>query len=784
MKVINKHSKETAAMKMGVYMLAFMVLFPFVGHGRNVTKEFNSFRRAARPFGDKGFIKAKLEGKQLYLGIPKHLMGTPMLFIKNAHDNFVYYRQVEWQQVDDRLYLVMPRVYSTAGVTIPVDGDSYVDKKIIGVFPIEVSKSSEDLFWINATDLFFDKILTPWEKGGNDPVLVEHSSIVGVRFLENELLVETGQLKSNKEMSWEEKVDYNFYLLPPPMESRAFDHRMGFDHDTKTRKGFLGPKGDHLAANITRWRLEKKQKELSVSEPIKPITFVIPSDIPKKWVPYIKKGILDWLPAFEAARFKNAIVVKIASADDSELEMNSLHNSKIIWGNHRKVRGFENVHSGTVSQVIDIRTGEILKANIIISSTVQSLVENYFVKCAPNDGRALEFPYSEELAGELLRELVSHETGHAFGLLDGNYGEYAYPFEKMRDIDWLQEMGHTPSVMTYARENYIVQPEDSIPPELLIQKVGPADIYSIRWGYRPFSGISREAEKDSLESIIREQDTVPWYRFHTSAFEIIGPGSTNEVVENRDPIASTELGLKNLERVVQLFPKVNETQKNYGKMERLYEKVLKHWYKQMERVLSLVGGYEVHYKSGSQSGDIYVPIPAGEQDRGLNYFVTHTFSPPSWLINPKALGKVGYSIYPDPLLEYQEKLLFEALRAQRFKRLEYMDKNLGIEVSAEWLLQELQWELFRELKESYVSIGARKQELQRKYVETLLGIATLKGNQTNDMANVGYSNSTKSLFMKSLMSLRMELQQCLEKPMDQVTYGHINILLFHLRELN
>src|SRR5690606_11078968 len=119
----------------------------------------------------------------------------------------------------------------------------------------------------------------------------------------------------------------------------------------------------------------------------------------------------------EAAGFKNAIEVKIASKENTDLEINSIYNSKIIWGNHRGVRGFENVHGGTVSQVIDIRTGEILKVNIFIPSTPRHLIEDYFVRCAPMDSRVLEFPYSEELVGALLRELTSHETGHALGLM-------------------------------------------------------------------------------------------------------------------------------------------------------------------------------------------------------------------------------------------------------------------------------------------------------------------------------------------------------------------------------
>src|SRR5690606_5713180 len=163
---------------------------------------------------------------------------------------------------------------------------------------------------------------------------------------------------------------------------------------------------------------------------------------------------------------------------------------------------------------VDQRSGEILKADLVISS-FQSLFEDYFVRCAPLDPRARETPVPDGLMGELLQYVVAHEAGHAFGIRDAHFGEYTYSIDKIRNEKWLYRMGHTPSVMSYARHNYIAQPEDSIPPSLLVQKVGPADAYHIQWGYQEFGGArSPEDELPYLEALIGQQDSVPWYRYN------------------------------------------------------------------------------------------------------------------------------------------------------------------------------------------------------------------------------------------------------------------------------
>ena len=229
------------------------------------------------------------------------------------------------------------------------------------------------------------------------------------------------------------------------------------------------------------------------------------------------------------------------------------------WLNKDGIRGQDNKAGSGVSRIVDLRSGEILKSDIIIGSSYQYFSDSYFIRCSPLDKRAQQYPFPDDLMGALIQSVVAHEAGHAFGIQDANYGEYTYPFDKMRDKKWLQDMGHTPSIMTYGRHNYIVQPEDSIPPTLLIQKVGPTDVYNIKWGYESFPNINNpQDELPYLEKMIRQQDSIPWYRYNISNYEKTGPDCSNEVADNNNPIKSTELGLRNMKRVIELLPTVTK----------------------------------------------------------------------------------------------------------------------------------------------------------------------------------------------------------------------------------
>tara|TARA_R110000868_G_scaffold54251_1_gene169858 strand:- start:8219 stop:10441 length:2223 start_codon:yes stop_codon:yes gene_type:complete len=727
------------------------------------------------------FLKTYLKREKLFLQIPDGMLNKQMLFVRHNDGYKVVSKHIIWTKFQNYILLETIRVESLSGVKIPISNNAASTRSILAKFPIIIDKADPQTSLIEVSGLLLtDQI--DWYRSSHETIINDLTFVKNVKNLSNEVLIQTiwGVVKEQSRITI--PVDFSFFLLPEAMSSRKFDYRMGFR--TENYEEGLGNNTRNSLASIIRWRLEKKYPDQVLSEPIKPIVFNLSPEIPEKWWPYLRKGILAWLPAFEEAGFKNAIVVKNPSKEHSgNIEFNSVNHSVVRWGNFRDVRGYESGGGASVNYVIDERSGEILKSDIVMGSTLQYLMDSYFIRCAASDTRAQQYPFSDELIGELLQSLVGHEAGHSFGLIDGHYGEYAYSVENIRNKEWLEQMGHTPSIMTYARHNNLAQPEDSIPSSLLIQKVGPTDSYSIRWAYTPFEtkAIDRN-ESDFLERIIREQDTVPWYRRSISHAEIIGPGATNEVVESNDPVRGTELALKNLERTMALIPKINKFKNDYQLAERLYGKGLDLWQNQMRQVLSLIGGFDIRYKVPAQDGTMYTPIPLEEQYKALDYFLLHAFNPPKWLAYPEWKKGLDYSTYPDRLTELQINLLADLLSAMRMKRLEYTSENLQQQRLFGKVISQIQSVLFSELKEGNREIEGRRQELQKFYLERVLFGIEYKGLQSmGDAKRSVYSQKIKSIFRYELHELQKLIVEILETAENNK--GHMLLLLKSLKQL-
>jgi hypothetical protein len=319
------------------------------------------------------------------------------------------------------------------------------------------------------------------------------------------------------------KMAYSFVELPAtPMRPRVFDDRVGFFTVDRLNYGT----GEHRAKPetfITRWRLEKKDPSAALSEPVKPITWYIDAATPVQWVPFIKKGVEAWNLAFEAAGFKNAVRARPfpTKEEDPEFDPEDVRYSIIRW----VPSPVENAYGPSIA---DPRTGEILNADIIIYHNILRLQRDwYFTQVAPLDPRAATLPLPDSLMGELVAFVVSHECGHSLGFPHNMKSSSLYPFDKIRDKAWLKEMGHVATLMDYSRFNYVVQPEDGVDPDLLRPRVGPYDVFAVKWGYTPIPAADDAAkEKPTLDAWAREQDTKPWLRFSTPGAEGAIPART------------------------------------------------------------------------------------------------------------------------------------------------------------------------------------------------------------------------------------------------------------------
>lgn len=730
---------------------------------------------------NEAFLTSFMEGNQLYLNIPNQMLGKPVLFVRYDQTPTYKHLQVIWSLNKDKVLLKVQSINSTAGIIIPLKPKLDLMENILAIFPVEKKIDNSKSQCINITKLVLNQRIE-WTPGFKENLVPEISLLLGTKDLDNEVIIKTNRGMVVNQSKLSIPVYFGFCALKEHMKARQYDYRMGFFNEVIN--GI--PYGiNNRIANINRWRLEKKYKDQNLSVPISPIEFILSPEIPNKWRPYIKAGIEEWLPAFESAGFKNAIVVKeVDSLKD--WQAHSINTSVVHWGKQKYFRGSEDENfGGTVSKVVDFRTGEMLKCDIHLNASRENYEDRYFIRAAPLDKRARKFPFPDELIGEMYQCLAAHEAGHAFGIMDGNYGEYSYPLDKINERNWLEKMGFTPSIMNYSRPNNIAQPEDSIPPSLLIQKVGPTDLYNIKWAYLEFPiGTSPEEENAELESIIRLQDSISWYRYNYRRNEVIGPAMTDEVVETNDPINSTKMALKNIKRVIEILPQVSQDQKDNARLERLYKKTLELWYRHMRHVVSLIGGYEIHYKSINQEGSIYTPIKLEQQKEAIEFLIFNAFNPPEWLVHPEFIYRINYSTYPDKMLEYQQNLLFELLRPQRMKRLEYLENSLGNKRVTQKLLLNLQVGLFKELNENHRIVNPRRQELQSTYIDKLIWIVKQeRQNVYAENKSHDYTDYSKGIFMEHLLALKKDIEKTVKRNKVNSSLGHWELCLIKINEL-
>ena len=499
------------------------------------------------------------------------------------------------------------------------------------------------------------------------------------------------------------------------MHPRLADDRVGFLSVTRTDYGTTQYRSVQREY-INRWRLEKKDPAAAVSDPVKPIVYYIDPATPEQWKPWIRNAVLDWQPAFERAGFSNAIIPMDPPTDDPDWSPDDVRHTVIRWLP-------STVENAVGPHVADPRTGEILNGSIRVFHNVLNLNRDwYFTQVAPLDARAQHWPMPDSLMGRMVEFVVAHEIGHTLGLAHNFKASAMYPADSVRSRTWVNRMGHTPSIMDYARYNYVAQPEDSIDVNDLVPRVGPYDTFAIMWGYRPITGAhSPEQERPALDSIARMQDTVPWYRFgHLAETRADNPDPTDEAeaVGDADAVKSTGYGLKNIERIMPMLLRVTQKAgQDNSDLQEIYTRLVGQWSDEMDHVVNIVGGAIATTKYGSQPGPVYTPVSRQRQVDAVRFLNAHVFETPTFFLDPAVTSRIEPNGSLARINDAQSRILRSLLDDWRMARVVEISSHGGDVYTLPDMLADLRHGIWSELDASSVSIGVYRRGLQRTYLD-------------------------------------------------------------------
>lgn len=512
------------------------------------------------------------------------------------------------------------------------------------------------------------------------------------------------------------EVNQSIVLLPEePMQKRFADHRVGW---FTIRQIDFGSEEQKAAQKqyIRRWRLEPKDPAAyfrgELVEPVKPIVYYLDPATPEKYRSYIIKGIEDWNEAFEEAGFKNVVIAKLPPTPEEypDWSPEDIRYSTVRWV-------ASTVRNAVGPSVSDPRSGEIIESDIVwYHNHMRSYRNRLMIETGAANPEARSLILADDLIGETMRRVISHEVGHALGLPHNMQSSSAYPVDSLRSGSFTQKYGIATTIMEYARQNYIAQPGDE--GIRFIRQIGPYDKYSINWGYRVIPDVQTpEDEKHILDQWIEEKADDPVYRFASSTG--YDPSSQTEDLGD-DPVKASTYGLMNLKRVVpNLIEWTSTPGENYSDLQEIYGELVFQWRRYARHVTTNIGGVYQQRKASDQPGPAYEPVSKKDQERAMEFLNEHAFTTPEWLLDQDILSRIEHAGALERIKGLQSNILNGVLNPGVIVRLveqNEMDPRNSYNLYS--MLKDLRTGIWSEVYENR-SIDAFRRNLQREYLSTI-----------------------------------------------------------------
>ena len=493
-----------------------------------------------------------------------------------------------------------------------------------------------------------------------------------------------------------------------PMRGREEDPRVGYFT--------VGAAGAEPLSDprryVTRWRLEPRPEDAAAYlrgekvEPAQPIVYYIDPRMPQWLVPYVRRAVEQWQPAFEEAGFLRAIQAQPAPSETENPEF-SEDNARYSCISY-KATSVGNAYGATVA---DPRTGEILSSHIGISSSVRDLLQRlYFCQAGAVDSRAADLLLPDTLMGELVCYVVSHEVGHTLGLRHNFRGSSVFGTEQLRDAGFVRSHGHGASIMDYMRFNSAAQPEDGIDPGDLIPRIGPYDRFAVTWGYRFLPGTNPAAERDSLR---RWVDT----RLRNDSLCRYDGKERLDVLSQSEDLGNNQmevnaLAIANMRRLMKLPLWERTDEEAYPVLRSRYREMLIRYLQYADQVVCNIRGTTL--RTDPQTGrNLRTPLSKQRQRQAMDFLDAYVFTPPEWLFRDELFRRYGID----------ERMNMETLFLQTlYELLAKLQLPAADDYPQEEFLADIRMMLFREWPAGEPVSPARRM-LQRLYIARLKELA-------------------------------------------------------------
>lgn len=694
----------------------------------------------ARAITDRGGITVHRVDDRYFFEVPDSLIARDFLMVTRvagvpagsggfqSAGSSLNERLIRWERVNDRVLLKSISTDAVADDSLPIARSVAQNNypAIIAAFPIAAFTRDSTSYVLDVTDLFNTDNPATSGMGANqrrtlgvrrfDPARSYISSMRGFPINIEVRQVQTFDAATpafdpnGASVSMETRQ--SIVLLPKnPMRPRNADARVGYFSVERVNYG-LDVQKAASEEFITRWRLEPKDPAAyargELVEPVKPIVYYLDPGTPTRWKKYVKQGVENWQAVFEKAGFKNAILAKEAptKAQDPDFDMDDARYSVVRWAASL-------TRNATGPHTHDPRSGEIINSEITWYHNHMRSYRNWLIMetgASNPQARSLEIP--EELMGETMIQVITHEIGHALGLQHNMIASASFPTDSLRSPSFTSKYGVSATIMDYARQNYIAQPNDGLKVKDFIRRVGPFDDFAINWGYRLVNAPNPDAEKTTLNKWLTDQKGPFPYRFVSQGLAAGDPRNQTEDLGN-DPVKSSTYAVMNYKRMIpNLVAWTTKPGEDFSELTEVYEEAIGRWSGYMNHVATVIGGVGVDLKTADENGAVYTVIPKARQKAALAFLAENIITTPEWLQPREIVSRIG----PTTALAARQSAIVNSLLSNA--RLGRLDQSEKFDAANAYPLTEYLRDVKRAVWAGTPLDGNRRQ-LQRVYVARL-----------------------------------------------------------------